>query len=305
MARAPAFRAAILLAASAGLAHGDDVARVTEIAPGLYVRAGHHGVVFEANDVANIGFVVGERCVAVIDSGGSEAEASALLRAIREVTTLPVCYVIDTHAHPDHLLGNRVFARAGARVVGHARLARSLAPRAPTYLARAAGPGAAPLPPEVLVVPEITVTDTLALDLGERSLELTAHETAHTDNDLTVYDVATRTLWLGDLVFVDHVPVLDGSLLGWLEVLNQLGARPADRAVPGHGPPGIAWPAGAADTRRYLGVLRDELRARIAAGDDLRKAQDDAGYTERSRWQLFESYHRRNVATAYAELEWE
>src|SRR5262245_56612489 len=106
-------------------------ASVTEIAPGVYVRPGHDAVVFEGENVANIGFIVGERCVAVIDSGGSEDEGRALQSAIRNVTARPVCYVIDTHAHPDHALGNKVFADAGATVVGHVRFARALAQRAP------------------------------------------------------------------------------------------------------------------------------------------------------------------------------
>jgi quinoprotein relay system zinc metallohydrolase 2 len=280
-------------------------AQVTEIAPGVYVRAGHDAVVFEGENIANIGFIVGERCVAVVDSGGSAAEARALEAAVQAVTKLPVCYLIDTHAHPDHLLGNKVFADAGAQVVGHAKLARALGQRAPTYLERASAQAGHRIARKELVVPSIAVSDALALDLGNRPLQLTAQSTAHTDNDLTVYDVKTRTLWLGDILFVRHVPVLDGSLNGWIEVLERLQSFAADRAVPGHGPASVPWPAAAADTLRYLQVLRDDLRRDIAAGKGLREAQETAGYTEASRWQLFDRYHARNVATAYTELEWE
>jgi quinoprotein relay system zinc metallohydrolase 2 len=307
--RAHVFASTFLLIACACVRSGaraDELtATVQEIAPGVYVRPGHDAVVFEGENVANVGFIVGARCVAVIDSGGSESEGRALQRAIAQVTDRTVCYVIDTHAHPDHMFGNKVFADAGATVVGHVRLARALAQRAPTYLERASAQSGHTLTNGDLVVPTTTVSDTLELDLGDRLLHLSAHRTAHTDNDLTIYDVQTRTLWLGDLLFVGHVPVLDGSINGWVEELQALTGVAAARAVPGHGPPSVPWPQSAEDTLRYLTVLRDDLRQRIAAGASLRSAQENAGYTEASRWQLFDRYHARNVAAAYAELEWE
>jgi quinoprotein relay system zinc metallohydrolase 2 len=293
-------------ASAAGPPAADGIpARVKEIAPGVWVRPGHAAVVFAADDVANIGFIVGESCVAVIDSGGSQREAHALQLAIRAVTPLPVCYVVDTHDHPDHVFGNKLFADAGAKVVGHAKLAGALAQRAPTWLERASARAGRTLGPEDLAVPTMAVTTTIELDLGDRTLLLTAHSSAHTHADLTVFDSKSRTLWLGDLVFVGHVPVLDGSINGWIAVLGSLRGIAAERAVPGHGPVSVPWPGGADDTLRYLTTLRDDLRRRIAAGESLRSAQETAGYTESARWQLFDDYHARNVAAAYTELEWE
>jgi quinoprotein relay system zinc metallohydrolase 2 len=207
--------------------------------------------------------------------------------------------------HPDHVLGASIFARAGAKVVAHHKLARALAQRAATYLGRAGAEAGAPVGPDALVAPDVAVEDALRLDLGGRTLLLEAQPTAHTDNDLTVYDDATRTLWLGDLAFVGHVPVLEGSVNGWLDALDALAGTAAARAVPGHGPASVAWPGGAGDTRRYLEALRADVRRAIAHGDDLRSAQEHAGYTESRHWQLFDAYHQRNVAAAYAELEWE
>ena len=101
-------------------------------------------------------------------------------------------------------------------------------------------------------------------------LELRAWPTAHTDTDLTVLDTATGTLFAGDLLFMERIPVVDGSLLGWLRVMDELERLPAQRVVPGHGPPSAPWPEAAAPQRAYLEYLRDTLRARAATEPDPR-----------------------------------
>src|ERR1700737_4899584 len=91
-----------------------------------------------------------------------------------------------------------------------------------------------------IVTPTLLVATRLELDLGGRRLALRAHGPTHTDNDLTILDDKTRTLWLSDLLFVDRLPVVDGSLLGWLAELDRLTTISADRAIPGHGPAAVS-----------------------------------------------------------------
>ncbi len=102
------------------------------------------------------------------------------------------------------------------------------------------------------------------LDLGGRVLSLRAWPTAHTDTDLTVFDQASRTLWLGDLLFVGHVPVLDGNLRGFLAALDELKGIRANLAIPGHGR-ALAWPEAIAPEERYLSRLLADVRAAIKA----------------------------------------
>jgi glyoxylase-like metal-dependent hydrolase (beta-lactamase superfamily II) len=155
------------------------------------------------------------------------------------------------------------------------------------------------------LAPTRLVEDGLELDLGGRVLALQAHRAAHTDHDLTVLDRATQTLWTGDLLFVRRIPSLDGSLTGWLRVLETLRTLPASRAVPGHGPPSVPWPEAAGDLTRYLLALRDGTSAAIAAGIGIAEAPVRVAPEEVRRWRLAEAYHGRNVTAAYRELEWE
>lgn len=305
----PPHRGVLALAASAALGGACACAAplpVDELAPGVFLHAGAHEESDSRNlgDIANIGFVVGTQCVAVIDTGGSAAVGAGLREAVRAKTDKPVCYVVNTHVHPDHVFGNAAFAADAPAYVGHRRLAAALAARGRNYvnaLARDLGPAAAG---SDIVAPTVEVADERVLDLGGRRLRLKAWPTAHTDNDLSVYDEASGTLWLGDLLFVERIPVLDGSLRGWLAALEEIARMSPRRVVAGHGA-APDWREALARQRRYLRTLLDETRAAIAAGAGMRQAMDGVGQSERGRWLLFDAYHRRNVTAAYAELEWE
>ena len=274
-------------------------------APGVYVHYGHQAEMSRENggDIANLGFVVGTRCVAVIDTGGTYAVGRALRQAIRRVTTVPVCYVINTHGHPDHVFGNAAFADDRPQFIGHARLAEALLRRGPHYLdamRRDLGDAA---DQSVVVVPTRSVASTDELDLGGRALSLRAWPPAHTDHDLTVFDKSSQTLWLGDLLFVGHVPVVDGNLRGFLTAIEELRTLRAKVVVPGHGR-ALAWPEAIAPQERYLRQLLSGVRAAIKARRTLSEtlALPDEG---REHWLLFDRFHKRNVTAAYAELEWD
>ena len=146
--------------------------------------------------------------------------------------------------------------------------------------------------------------DHVELDLGSRTLALKAWPTAHSDNDITVLDNPTKTLFAGDLVFLTHTPVLDGSIRGWLTAIDELGSLSAQRVVPGHGPVS-EWPAALADERRYLETLASDVRAFVTRGTPISVAANAAAASERSRWQLFDDYNARNATTAFSEIEWE
>ena len=156
------------------------------------------------------------------------------------------------------------------------------------------------------VLPTMLVHDTTTLDLGGgRVLEVQAQPAAHTDTDVTIIDRTTSLLWAGDLLFVGRVPSLDGDLRGWLSVLDRLATLPVGKAVPGHGPASVAWPAGAAAERRYLAALLHDVRAGIASGHDIDNVSQTAGRGERDGWALFDDYAGRNAIIAYKELQWE
>ena len=310
--RQDVLRAALVLAASPLLryvpAYATDQLEASEIAPGVFVHQGRYELQSPENrgDMANASFVVGSEAVAVIDTLGSAVAGRELLSAIRAVSKKPIRYVINTHMHPDHVFGNAAFKEDAPTFVGHHKLARGLASRADRYLAiNKAMLGDEAFQGIEVILPTLAVDGTMTLDLGGRRLVLETQATAHTDNDLTITDTATDTLFLGDLLFSVHVPTLDGSIKGWLALLDELSRRQAARVVPGHGPHAMELPEALEPEQHYLATIAGDVRQLIKDGKTLEDATKTAGFSERDAWKLFDHYHVRNVTAAFAELEWE
>jgi len=280
---------------------------VAEVAPGVHV---HTGVVEDwspenGGDVANLGFVVGSRCVAVIDTGGTPQLGVRWRAAVERATRLPVCFVFDTHAHPDHVLGNAAFAGPDTRFVASAKFNAAMAAREPYFLRALERDFGISVAHDAMVYPTLAVDGTREFDLGDRVLVAQSWPTSHTDNDLTVYDRNTRTLFASDLLFVQHIPVVDGKLRGWLRTMPQLERMDAALVVPGHGPTRSGGPDAWKPQQEYLEALLRQTRAALKSGKTLSQAVDSVAVEAASRWQLAERFHRRNVTAAFAELEWE
>jgi quinoprotein relay system zinc metallohydrolase 2 len=278
---------------------------MSEVAPGIYIHVGVNELINPQNEgaIANVGFVVGDTGVAVIDTGGSLREGRSLREAVRRVTDKTIKYVINTHGHPDHVFGNAAFEPPTV-FVGHHNLPRWLAVHGSFYIKAFQREMKSALEDVNLVPPTLTVDDEVKLDLGHRSIVVRAWATSHTDNDLTVFDPQSGLLFAGDLLFVRHVPIIDGSILGWLKTIGDLARIPATKVVPGHGPVSD-WPDALSAERIYLQRLVSDCRSLIKRGIPLAQAAGIAGASQKPDWELFDEYNARNATAAYSELEWE
>ena len=285
---------------------------IESLGQGIYVHHGAHLDIDDGyqGDICNISFVVGSKGVAVIDTGGSLKVGQQLRQAIAKVTSLPVLYVINTHVHPDHTYGNAAFLASQLNEVepefiGHEKLATTMELRQEQYAKLNARLLGADALGTILVKPSIAVKGSLTLDLGDRTLVLTAHPVAHTHTDLTVMDSQTQTLFSGDLLFIERTPVVEGDVKGLISELDKLKLSGAFQVVPGHGPVSQEVVLDMNKAQTYLQVLLNDIRASIKNGLSMEATMNTAAATEKDKWLLFDVANRRNVNALYPALEWE
>ncbi len=286
----------------------------TKVLDGMYVRYGRHEPVSAESiaGIANHGFIVGETGVAIIDPGGSVDIAKRTLAAVKKVTSLPVTHVIVSHVHPDHSLGLAAytaeeFERKPA-IFGHPTLAAALTHNLDFFKEHYASDDTVDRLLKLIHADQIhSVDEELIVDLGNRQIVVAAYDNAHSGSDISVYDQTTKALWAGDLLFVERLPAIDGSILGWLDALNQLGQYDIKTVIPGHGPIGD-YATLVRPQLHYLNWVVARTREAIASGVSLNEFisnRDNSAEGLRAGWELFDTQHALNLSKSYAELEWE
>ncbi len=194
----------------------------------------------------NVSVVAGGEGLLVLDTQASAALAREVLEDLRRVTALPIRWAVNSHEHWDHTFGNAVLQEAGAELVCHETAAQNLPDHAAEVKAKAAeedDPRLADRWAEVaateIVVPERTFSSAIALDLGDRQVELVHPGRGHTGGDVVVRIPDADVLLAGDLV-EDGAPPAYGTdcfPMEWPLTLDTVLSltTSASVVVPGHG----------------------------------------------------------------------
>lgn len=185
----------------------------------------------------NIGVVMGDGAVLLIDTRSTHAQAREIAADLRMLTPDPVTAVVDTHGHFDHAFGNHVFRPA--TIWGQAGCPPFMAATAETRRARVARdePSLADDLAEVVIDPPDQVFETsTTIDVGGRPVELRFLGRGHTDHDAVVSIPGADVVFAGDLIEGGSVPFFnDAYPLDWPATADALAAMVTGVVVPGHG----------------------------------------------------------------------
>jgi cyclase len=149
--------------------------------------------------------------------------------------------------------------------------------------------------------PTDTFTGQLDLKIGDRDVTLIEVGPAHTAGDAILVVPDAGVTFTGDILFSGGTPIVwHGPVQNWLDACDRIESLAPRALVPGHGP--ICGTDGLADTRRYLGYVRDQARARRRVGMSAAEAADDIDISDFRDWGDAERIVV-NVETVYRELE--
>ena len=251
-----------------------------------------------------IGYVVNSGGVAVVDSQFA-AEATACIAGLNERSNnRGVDLLINTHHHGDHTGGNISFRGVAKKVVAHVKAAEHM--KSP--------PGQNP--PADQLFPDTTFTDAWSVDLGDEKISAKHYGRAHTSGDIVVTFERANVAHMGDLMFNQRHPVVDGpagaTLRGWMTVLDETVKAHANDTtyIFGHantalGPDAVIGNAGdLAKFRDYIGAVLTFVESQHKAGksrDEILAMRDPlAGF---EAWGRFGQANPREILTvAYGEV---
>jgi glyoxylase-like metal-dependent hydrolase (beta-lactamase superfamily II) len=218
--------------------------------------------------VPNVGFVIGERGILVIDTGLGPRNGSAVLEVAKELGGSRALYLVTTHFHPEHDLGAQVFPESTTLIRSNDQ-AKDIAEfglQLAQVFARRSAINAELLKDADFRKANVTFDRDYALDLGGVQVQLIAMGANHTRGDTAIWVESDRVLFSGDVAMRPQ-PVFASpysTIRHWLSSLDRLEALKPAVIVPSHGPTGDA--AFISGYRNYLIEVRDRTAADKKAG---------------------------------------
>jgi len=247
---------------------------------------------------SNAGLIVDGEESLLVDTLYDLPLTDTMLRAMRaaEPRAGRIDTLVNTHANGDHCHGNELVG--DARIIASTASALEMSELPPEAMAAimemSAGMGKVG---EYFrhcfgqfqfagirhTPPNETFDGHLDLQVGDKPIHLTEVGPAHTRGDILVHSPRDRTVFTGDILFIEGTPVMwQGPVANWIKACQLIESMDVDHIVPGHGP--VTDKQGVVKVRQYLEYVREQARSRFDAGMDAFEAARDIELADYSAW---------------------
>ncbi len=241
-----------------------------------FTKLSDNAYAYTAEGDPNSGVVIGDDAVMVIDTQATPVMAADVIRRIREVTDLPIKYVVLSHYHAVRVLGASAYAPE--HIIASRDTYDLIVERGEQDKASEIGrfprlfQSVESVPPG-MTWPTITFTGRMSIWLGKLEVQLIQLGRGHTKGDTVAWLPEQKILFSGDLVEFDATPYAgDAYFSDWPRTLDNIAAMKPRALVPGRGaalttPEQVA--AGLAGTRNFIADVYASVQSGVAAGQDL------------------------------------
>jgi cyclase len=204
--------------------------------------------------------------------------------------------VVNTHQNGDHCNGNECCA--GAEIIAHRLAAEAMAHEPPSMLAGMldAAPQMGDVGKYILqcfspfdfkgvtqTLPTTVFDTELTRKVGDKLVQILHVGPAHTKGDALVIVPADKTVFTGDILFIEGHPIMwEGPITNWISACDRILGMDIDIVVPGHGP--VTDKRGVRAVRDYLAYIKREARKRYDAGLTAFEAAQEIDMSDYDSW---------------------
>ncbi|MGV3652662.1 MAG: MBL fold metallo-hydrolase, partial [Noviherbaspirillum sp.] len=246
-----------------------------------FIQLSENAYAYTAEGDPNSGVIIGDDSVMVLDTTATPVMAQSLIRHIRQITDLPIKYVVLSHYHAVRVLGasaydaegcEQVIASRGTYDMIAERGEQDMKSEIERFPRLFSGVDSVP----GLTWPTMVFERELTIFMGQLEVKLMHIGMGHTKGDTIAWIPSQKVCFSGDLVEYEAAAYTgDAQLEEWPATLEALRALGADKLVPGRGP-ALMNPeqvnAGIDYTRDFVTTLLQCAREAVAAGKDLKQA---------------------------------
>jgi cyclase len=255
---------------------------------------------------SNCGIIVTPEGVVLIDSGPNPPDSLIILKAVKQLTSQPIRFLINTETHNDHATGNFVFAPPAiviASAGATAGMKNYYDPKRNEKLIAESSEMREAFRGFRVVTPHVEFRDRLVLNMGDRTLELIQLKNIHSDADTAIWLPKERVLFSAATAAVKRF----GFLRPFVTIENiksdikKLKALNPDVVVPAHGRPTTVQLLDETDT--FYDVLLDRVGKQMAQGKYLDDIKKELRLPEYQSWTGGKPRLDTNIEAAYRALK--
>lgn len=252
-------------------------------------------------NISNSAFIITDSSVILIDTGSTVEYTEQIVKAIKSVTKKPIKYIINTHHHPDHFLGNNTFNK-DVKIYATSYTLEEIKSHGDLYITNIAH-----------LVKDASYTTRLKIPtnlLEKNKMKFDGYElefyflNGHTKDDLVILDKKTKTVYVSDLIFNERaLATPHAEFEKWIESLEFVKTLEFKTLIPGHGK--VEFSKNVIDENiEYLKFIDDTLTKSAIEGLDIFEIISETDVPKKFKnYAMFEEEFERTIINHYPKYE--